>query len=62
MFSLICDWINGWENSREAGDLRCYRTHYDVIVMEIGHRSGNGTQASKLSAATAIIIRIDLFS
>ena len=33
MFSLICVWINGWENNREAGDLRRYRTHYDVIVM-----------------------------
>ena len=33
MFSLICVWINGWVNNREAGDLRRYRTHYDVIVM-----------------------------
>ena len=33
MFSLICVWINGWVNSREAGDLRRYRVHYDVSVM-----------------------------
>ena len=33
MFSLICAWINGWVNNREAGDLRRHRTHYDVIVM-----------------------------
>ena len=33
MFSLICTWINGWVNNREAGDLRRHRTHYDVIVM-----------------------------
>ena len=33
MFSLICVWINGWENNREAGDLICYCAHYDVIVM-----------------------------
>ena len=33
MFSLICVWINGWVNNREAGDLRHYRGHYDVIVM-----------------------------
>ena len=33
MFSLICVWINGWVNNREAGDLRCYCTHCDVIVM-----------------------------
>ena len=35
MFSLICVWINGWVNNREAGDLRRYRAHYDVIVMMI---------------------------
>ena len=33
MLSLICVWINGWVNNREAGDLRHYRAHYDVIVM-----------------------------
>ena len=31
----ICVWTNGWVNNREAGDLRCYRAHYDVIVMNI---------------------------
>ena len=33
MFSLICVWINGWVNNREAGDLRSHCAHYDVIVM-----------------------------
>ena len=33
MFSLICAWINGWVNNREAGDLRRHHTHYDVTVM-----------------------------
>ena len=33
VFSLICVWINDWINNREAGDLRRYRAHYDVIVM-----------------------------
>ena len=33
MFSLICVWINGWVNNREACDLRRHRAHYDVIVM-----------------------------
>ena len=33
IFSLICVWINGWVNNREAGDLRRYRAHYDVTVM-----------------------------
>ena len=32
MFSLICVWINDWVNNREAGDLRRYRAHYDIIV------------------------------
>ena len=33
IFSLVCAWINGWVNHREAVDLRRYRTHYDVTVM-----------------------------
>ena len=33
MFSLICVWIKGWVNNREAGDLRRYRAHYDVFLM-----------------------------
>ena len=40
MSSLIFDWINSWENNREAGDLRRHRAHYDVIVMWHG---GNRT-------------------
>ena len=35
VFSLICVWINGWVNNREAGDLRRYRAHYEVIVMDM---------------------------
>ena len=34
MFSLIYVWINGWVNNREAGDLRRYHAHYDIIVMQ----------------------------
>ena len=37
VFDLICAWINGWVNNREAGDLRRHRAHYDVIVMRITH-------------------------
>ena len=33
VFSLIYVWINDWVNNREAGDLRRYRAHSDVIVM-----------------------------
>ena len=39
MFSLIWAWINGWVNSREAGDLRRYCAHYDVTVMIFVHRN-----------------------
>ena len=38
MFSLICGRINGWVNNSEAGDLRRYRVHCDVMVMLI-HKS-----------------------
>ena len=31
--SLICAYLNGWVNTREAGDLRHYRAHYHAIVM-----------------------------
>ena len=31
--SFDCVWINGWVNNGEAGDLKHYRTHYDVSVM-----------------------------
>ena len=33
MFSLICAWTNGWVNTRNAGDLRRHRAHYDVTVL-----------------------------
>ena len=33
IFSLICGWINGLVNNREAGDFGRYRAIYDVIVM-----------------------------
>ena len=33
MFSLICAWINGRVNNRDAGDLKRHRAHYDVTVM-----------------------------
>ena len=36
MFFFICTRMNGWINNGETGDLRRYRVHYDVIVMNIG--------------------------
>ena len=41
IFSLICAWINGWVNNREAGELRRHRTHYDVTVMLHDYVTGN---------------------
>ena len=32
-FLWSAPWINDSANNREAGDLRCNRAHYDVIVM-----------------------------
>ena len=46
MSSLICAWINGWVNNREAGDLRHHHTHYDVIVMGV---KGLASQAVTIS-------------
>ena len=47
MFSLICIWINGLENNREAGDLRRHRAHYDVIVVLYYTALWVGIQSSK---------------
>ena len=33
-FDVWCAWINGWVNTRDAGDLRRHRPHYDVTVMQ----------------------------
>ena len=35
MFTFIYTRINGWVNNCEAGNLRCNRAHYDVIVMNL---------------------------
>ena len=32
-FSLICAWLDGWVNNREAGDSRRLHSHYDVTIM-----------------------------
>ena len=45
MFSLICAWLNGWVNNREAGDLRRHRTHYDVMVLRTNNHKAWSTNA-----------------
>ena len=49
MFSLNCAWIKGWVNTREAGDLRRHRAHYDVIVMIFYHKWGRGVAKNPMS-------------
>ena len=34
MFYLICPPTNSWANSRNAGNLRRHRSHYDVSIMQ----------------------------
>ena len=46
MFSLICAWINAWLKNREAGDLNCHRSHYDIIVLYKKNSSSNSGQMS----------------
>ena len=44
-------WTNGWVNNREAGDLRRYRAHYVVIVMDkLTHIDGSVQDCSNSSA------------
>ena len=50
MFSLICTWMKGWVNNREAGDLRCHCAYYDVTVMEIGPA---GPELNRLPASSS---------
>ena len=40
MFSLICAWMNGWVNNREARDLRRHRADHDVTIMGLSSSSG----------------------
>ena len=44
MFCLICAWINRYVNNGEAGNLRRYRAHYDVIVMLITAQNSPGAK------------------
>ena len=55
MFSLICLWINDWVNTREAGDLRRYRAHYDVTVMTIFR------QTSQFLSWPYILLNCDMY-
>ena len=50
MFSLICVWINDSRvNNPEAGDLRRYRAHYDVIVMVCATEKSQGARSGVIA-------------
>ena len=55
MFTLICARINGWVNNREAGDLRRYRAHYDVIVMELYFMIFHAVDSVQMLSSTCYI-------
>ena len=38
-FSMICAWTNGWENNRDAGDLRRHHAQYDITVMNCNNHN-----------------------
>ena len=64
---LICAWINGWVNNREAGDLRRHRSQCDVTVMQHAilihaNSSGNTVQTTVDSAKIKRIKGINTLS
>ena len=62
MFSLICVWINDWVNNREAGDVRRYRAHYDVIVMSGRMHNGGPSQWKDFTHCNFGDAKMTLFS
>ena len=58
MFSLICAWMNRRVNTRDAGDLRRHRGHYDVTVIYQPLKFLRYLQQRKYSAAVAILVPI----
>ena len=58
IYSLICVWINGWVDNREASDLRRYRAHYDVIVME----AASGGSQSHISGQEGGVVLLPGFA
>ena len=57
MFTLICARMNGWVNNREAGDLRRYLAHYDVIVMGVSMVVADGLVLSPYQNKSYVSLR-----
>ena len=45
---VICAWINGWVNNREAGNFGSHRAHYDVTIMSITHLREQGVKKNSV--------------
>ena len=54
--SLVCTWINGRVNNREAGDLRRYRAHYDVTVISILNWRRRSSAAASIIEYQCVLI------
>ena len=61
MFSLICVWIDGWENNGQAGDLKRYRAHYDVIVMSWVHTQNVFVEALNLKPRWLLLAMLGIY-
>ena len=62
-FRWYASWIKGWVHNRDAGDLRCHRAHYGVIIMgdwSFTHHyvGSNGNDQRKWSLARQFEFRI----
>ena len=60
MFSFIYAWIKGWENNREAGDLRRHRAHYNAIVMIMLRRPHHSYKLKKSCKTQHLILTIQI--
>ena len=56
MFPLMCVWINGCANNREAGDLRRHRSRYDVTVMQNANRVHNSWGVLYIATNLAFVL------
>ena len=56
LWSLICVWIHGWVNNREAGDLRRHRCYYNVNVMIISTSSSRNIPGTTPEGLTCSVL------
>ena len=59
MFSLICTWINGWVNNREAGDLRHHRTlwrHCNEKALKLSVRESNTPRVLNVNVSAKCVL------